>query len=1076
MSSGGQRGRGRGDRGKGGDRGQGDRGRGRGAPRGGGAGRGSTTELPIRPGPSDGGSRGRGGRGDGGGGGRGFDGGRGRGSDRGRGRGFDGGRGGGRGGRGGRGGGRGGSDQGPSVYSPGGPVPTPSPQVQETEKAIETAVLANKQKKAAEWPLRPGFGTQGRPVTLYANYFELKSVGKQLYRYHIDISGDSAGRKPAGKKARHVVRLFLEEHFAQFRNSVVTDYVSTLIANQKILVEQEAAEYDVRYRDEYEDEYPEDPKVYRVRCQFTGTLNPSDLLNYLTSSDAAAMFASKADVIQAMNIILGFQPKTDPTIASVGANKHYAICGGREEKYSLGDGLEALRGFFVSVRAATSRLLVNVQVKYVACYQEGPLAHIFGLYEPFRPREINNLRRFIRTLRVQVTHIKKTNKKGQAIPRFKRIAGVAVPRDGASQPMPPKVPRLGAGPKEVEFFLDAPGQQPSASQQTSRSKKGKKPVKAGPQPAGRYISVADFFLQKYNIQCDPKMPVVNVGTRENPSYLPVEVCEVVPGQQANTKLTPNQTRNMLNFAVRSPPHNAQSIAAQGTDVLGLGASPNPTLVDFGIQNDVRLITVPGRVLPAPSVLYRDENRPNQKQIKPFSGSWNMRSIRFSTSTKLPSWTWLSLDYEGARYPAIKPEDLSANLKGFTDKLNEIGVIASPPKTGAATLLTRRGSDEEVREYNTKAIDSAVAGLIEKHKPMLILTILPSNDADIYNTVKRACDLTHGVRNVNVVADKFRKLNNDQYWANVGLKFNLKLGGNNQLIDPKELGLIGQNKTMLVGVDVTHPSPGSSSAAPSVAGMVASIDSTLGQWPAELRIQKPREEMVAELDAMLKAHLRRWVRNRKTYPENIIVYRDGVSEGQYELVVQRELPLLKEACKEVYPATDTSKGLPRISIVIVGKRHHTRFYPTKLEDADKFSNPENGTVVDRGVTEARNWEFYLQAHTALKGTARPAHYFTVWDEIFCREKAMPPYENAADILEGLTHRLCYLFGRATKAVSICPPAYYADLVCTRARSYLSKVFDETPTGSVITGTDPGSSVREFLNVKIHPNVCDTMFYI
>ncbi|KAI2819128.1 hypothetical protein CBS147321_10249 [Aspergillus niger] len=397
MSSGGQRGRGRGDRGKGGDRGQGDRGRGRGAPRGGGAGRGSTTELPIRPGPSDGGSRGRGGRG--------FDGGRGGGR---------GGRGGGRGGRGGRGGGRGGFDQGPSVYSPGGPVPTPSPQVQATEKAIETAVLAKKQKKAAEWPLRPGFGTQGRPVTLYANYFELKSVGKQLYRYHIDISGDSAGRKPAGKKARHIVRLFLEEHFAQFRNSVVTDYVSTLIANQKILVEQEAAEYDVRYRDEYEDEYPEDPKVYRVRCQFTGTLNPSDLLNYLTSSDAAAMFTSKADVIQAMNIILGFQPKTDPTIASVGANKHYAICGGREEKYSLGDGLEALRGFFVSVRAATSRLLVNVQVKYVACYQEGPLAHIFGLYEPFRPREINNLRRFIRTLRVQVTHIKKTNKKANA--------------------------------------------------------------------------------------------------------------------------------------------------------------------------------------------------------------------------------------------------------------------------------------------------------------------------------------------------------------------------------------------------------------------------------------------------------------------------------------------------------------------------------------------------------------------------------------------------------------------------------------------------------------------------------------
>jgi hypothetical protein len=76
---------------------------------------------------------------------------------------------------------------------------------------------------------------------------------------------------------------------------------------------------------------------------------------------------------------------------------------------------------------------------------------------------------------------------------------------------------------------------------------------------------------------DPKMPVVNVGTRENPSYLPVEVCMVEPGQPAKAKLSPNQTRNMLNFAVRSPPQNAESIVSTGLRVLGLAPS-NPTAV------------------------------------------------------------------------------------------------------------------------------------------------------------------------------------------------------------------------------------------------------------------------------------------------------------------------------------------------------------------------------------------------------------------------------------------------------------------------------------------------------------------
>lgn len=83
--------------------------------------------------------------------------------------------------------------------------------------------------------------------------------------------------------------------------------------------------------------------------------------------------------------------------------------------------------------------------------------------------------------------------------------------------------------------------------------------------------------------------MVNVGTREKPSYLPVEACQVMPGQPAGTKLTPNQTRNMLEFAVRDPEQNAQSIVKKGTQVLALGSSKNPTLVS------VSPMTYPGLV-------------------------------------------------------------------------------------------------------------------------------------------------------------------------------------------------------------------------------------------------------------------------------------------------------------------------------------------------------------------------------------------------------------------------------------------------------------------------------------------------
>ena len=300
-----------------------------------------------------------------------------------------------------------------------------------------------------------------------------------------------------------------------------------------------------------------------------------------------------------------------------------------------------------------------------------------------------------------------------------------------------------------------------------------------------------------------------------------------------------------------------------------------------------------------------------------------------------------------------------------------------------------------------------------------------------------------------------------------------------MLDKSKLGVLAEGKTMVVGIDVTHPSPGSAKNAPSVAGIVASIDQWLGQWPADLRIQTARQEMVAGLDDMLKSRLRLWAKNnRGAYPDNLLIYRDGVSEGQYNIVLDQELPLLRKACKDIYSADDTKKGLPHMSIIIVGKRHNTRFYPTKKEDADRSSNPQNGTVVDRGVTEAGNWDFFLQAHTALQGTARPAHYYIILDEIFRTRKPTPPFKNVADALEDLTHNMCYLQGRATKAVSICPPAYYADLLCTRARCYLSGLLDPspgaTPAGSVSDGgqNTPGRSTT----VRVHENLRDLMFYI
>ena len=419
--------------------------------------------------------------------------------------------------------------------------------------------------------------------------------------------------------------------------------------------------------------------------------------------------------------------------------------------------------------------------------------------------------------------------------------------------------------------------------------------------------------------------------------------------------------------------------------------------------------------------------------------------------------------------------IDPTVEKFSNSLQAVG-IDKGEKFPGNFLHLKDPDDVQLEETLKRAANKGIR---------LLLVILPSVDTGLYNRIKHIGDVKAGLHTVCVVRSNFLKdKGQDQYFANVQLKFNLKMGGVNHVVESPRLGVIEENKTMVVGVDVTHPSPGSAQNAPSVAGMVASIDSLLGQWPAALRVQKSKQEMVSDLDSMLKSRLHLW-RTRgmhKELPENILIYRDGVSEGQYDIVLDTELPLLRKACKEVYPAQDTKKGLPRITIIVVGKRHHTRFYPTRPQDASRSENTQSGTVVDRGVTETKNWDFFLQAHDALKGTARPAHYFIVHDEIFPKRR-VPPYlgnnANTADVLEDLTHNMSYLFGRATKAVSICPPAYYADILCERARCYLSGLFDmPTPSGTqaMSSSGQSGGPVASMEDVTIHPSLSDAMFYI
>ena len=188
--------------------------------------------------------------------------------------------------------------------------------------------------------------------------------------------------------------------------------------------------------------------------------------------------------------------------------------------------------------------------------------------------------------------------------------------------------------------------------------------------------------------------------------------------------------------------------------------------------------------------------------------------------------------------------------------------------------------------------------------------------------------------------------------------------------------------------------------------------------------------------MVQHRLRDWraEHNNQKWPTHMLFYRDGISESQFQACIDDEIATVKQAFADL-----CEKEL-KLTFVICGKRHHTRFYATRAEDSysetqwinGKGHNVVNGNL-DAGllvtdvVTNPVPFNFFLQSHRAIKGTARSAHYHVLEDGMGIGETNLP----------NLTMMLCYAFSRATTGVSYVAPAYIADRLCERGRVYLRR---------------------------------------
>lgn len=933
-----------------------------------------------------------------------------------------------------------------------GSAPAPDPTITSLE---DNLVVATRGQIIDGFTARRSYMTNPNPIHLRTNYFKINTAhdsnettfeDQTWYRYEVSVTG--AQDLSRQKKHRLLEAIVADERFAGV--TWATDYNSIIVTTGQLeLGDSNSWEKRIAIpsangdsQTSADDSAPDFVQAARTRNEVTfrvaynDSFSLADVMNYLRSPVRGAQYDARVDVIQLFNIIMSKAPHTTRDVNNVGQNKFYLIPQHPDvEQYDLGGGLEALRGYYASVRPFIGRLLLNLNVANGAFYKAMPLVNLLseaGL------RSHEQREAFIRMLKVKVIY-KKDGDSTPPVERIKTIVGFAKPHPGK-----PGLKRFGNA-REITFEFAA-SSTPGAQKQD--------------------ITVFDYFRQQRGITLNrPDLPVLNVGTRTDPQYIPPELCHIIPGQPYRRFLAPNQTTGMINFAVRTPNANAMSIAGDQNQpgnalkLFGLANTASQSVNHFGFGVDTQMITVQGKILPPPQIKYKD------KQLTVSGGSWNCANRKFVKPGRFGTWQVLVINRTGNRSTLVnEPRDNSMPapevlFKALGDHLKDYGIaMGTRLPTRSITLNTPfdahcEANDQELRGEFVRAETNGVN---------LLFVVLPETDKWLYARIKFHGDVKFGIHTIGAVGSKLQKPLERQgaFMGNLALKFNIKGGGVSHEIPNIFAKPALDDNTMVVGIDVTHPSPGSATGAPSISCVVASTNSQLFQWPGSIRAQTGRQEMVDGLDEMIGERLKHWQKLNKRLPGKIVVYRDGVSESQYDQILTLEIPRFEEAFEKLY---GEKKNWPKMTVIVVGKRHHTRFYPTTEENKDaRTGNPLPGTVVDRGIVGRVLYEFYLQTHASLKGTARPAHYVVIKDDILFE----------ADALQKFTKDMCHLFNRATKAVSICPPAYYADLLCERGRCYrYSDLAENNDNASSVSGSSQPEWTRD-----VHERLKDSTWYI
>ncbi|XP_015196795.2 piwi-like protein 2 [Lepisosteus oculatus] len=407
---------------------------------------------------------------------------------------------------------------------------------------------------------------------------------------------------------------------------------------------------------------------------------------------------------------------------------------------------------------------------------------------------------------------------------------------------------------------------------------------------------------------------------------------------------------------------------------------------WGLVISSDILVCEGRTLPLETIFLQSASFVTSPEI-----SWSREVVRDASISSVPLNCWAIF------YPRRCSDQAEELVTTF-------GKVAGPIGFRVGRPIRVELRDDRTETY-VRSIHSQLA---MEPNVQLVVCILTGNRDDLYSAIKKVCCVQTPVPSQAI---NIRTISQPQKLRSIAqkilLQINCKLGGELWSVS------IPLKQLMVIGVDVHHDP---SKKKRSVMGFVASLNSSLTRWYSKVTFQMPNEEVISGFRICFLAGLQKYYEINHGLPDKIVVYRDGVSEGQLKMVENYEIPQLLK-CFETFPSYE-----PKLTFIVVQKKISTALYSFS---GDRFSTPRPGTILDHTVT-SKDWvDFYLLAHHIRQGCGLPTHYVSVYNTA----------NLTPDHLQRLTFKMCHMYWNWPGTIRVPAPCKYAHKLAYLSGQYL-----------------------------------------